>query len=72
MRQIVAGHQLHRERVDVTRLLEPEDLRDVGVIQGGQCLGFALESRDPFRVSRKRLGKDLDGDVAIQLRVAAR
>ena len=31
---------------------------------------FTLEAGDSFRVCRERLGQDLDGDIAIELRVA--
>ena len=40
------------------------------MIQRGEDLRFALEPREPVRVGRERLGQDLDGDVAIELRVA--
>jgi hypothetical protein len=64
--QVLAGDQLHGECVNVARLLEPIDLRDVGVIQGGQRFGLALEAGDPFCVGRERLGEDLDSDVAVK------
>ena len=44
--------------------------RDVGMIQRGERLRFALEPRDPLGIGREQLGQDLDRDVAIELRVA--
>ena len=52
------------------RLLDAVDGGDVGMIQRGEDLGFALEARQPIGVVRERFGQDLDRDVAIQLRVA--
>ena len=51
-------------------VFETVDVRDVRMIQRGQHLRFALESREPVGISRERLGQDLDRDVAIQPRVA--
>ena len=70
--QILALDKLHDERADITRLLEPVDDRDVGVVQRGQGLGFALEPREAIRVGGERLGEDLDRDVAIEPGVRAR
>jgi hypothetical protein len=39
------------------------------MIEGGEHPRFTLETRQPFGVARKRAWKDLDGDVAFQLRV---
>jgi hypothetical protein len=55
----LAGHQFHGECVNIARLLEPVDLRDVGVIQGSQCFGLALEPGDPFCFGSERLGRIL-------------
>ena len=51
-------------------VLEPVDGRDVRMIQRREDFRFALEPRHSFRVSRDRLWQDLDGDIAIELRVA--
>ena len=40
------------------------------MIQRGQRLRFARESRQAVRIMRERLGQDLDRDVAIELRIA--
>ena len=42
---------------------------DVGVIQLGEKLRFALESGQTVLVSRELVGKHFDGDVAIEPRV---
>src|SRR5262245_28913728 len=45
------------------------DDRDVGVIEGRERSCLALEAGQPIVVARERLGKDLDGDEPIELRV---
>ena len=37
-----------------------------GWFSDGKRLRFAVKSRDAIRVSRQRLGKNLEGDVAIE------
>src|SRR5262245_58304491 len=39
------------------------------MIQRGQDFGFALKTSEPIVVSRERRRQDLDGDLALQLRV---
>jgi hypothetical protein len=39
------------------------------VVQRGEQLGFALKAGEPFCVTRKRIGKDFDGNFALQSRV---
>jgi hypothetical protein len=56
--------------VDVTHLLESVDDSDVRMVQRGEDFRFALESGDPFCVSRECFGQDLDGNLAIELRIA--
>ena len=53
----------HEERVVV-------DLRDVRMIERGKNAGLAFEARETFRIERERLGKHLDGDVAVELGIA--
>ena len=45
-------------------------LRDVGMVERRQNLGFAGESREPIGIGSDSRVEHLDGDVAIQLRVA--
>ena len=48
-------NQFHDQRVDTAGFLETVDLRDVRVIQSGECLGFALEPGDALRIGGERL-----------------
>ena len=52
------------------RLFDPVDGRDVGMVQDGERLRFAREPRQPIRIIRERVRQDLQGDIAIELRVA--
>ena len=45
--------------------------RDVRMIQRRERLRFASEPRQPLRIIRKRRRQNLDGDVAIELRVTS-
>jgi hypothetical protein len=45
------------------------NLSDVGVIEPGEYLRLALETRHAFGVSRDRLGEDFDGDGSFQVGV---
>jgi hypothetical protein len=54
--------QFHRDRV----ALEAVHLRDVGMVERGQDLGFPLEAREPIRVAGEGLRKDLERDVAVE------
>jgi len=63
--QVGAFDQFHDERA----LLDAINRRDIGMIQRGQHLGFALESRHVLRIVGQGRGQDLDRDVAVQLGV---
>ncbi|MDA1097090.1 MAG: hypothetical protein O3B84_07540, partial [Chloroflexi bacterium] len=56
LRQVVSLDEFHHEGVNVTRLFESVDDRDVGMVQRGQGLGFTQEAREPLGVVRERLG----------------
>jgi hypothetical protein len=43
---------------------------DIRMVQRRECLCFAFKPRQTFRVARKQVGKNLEGDVAIESRVA--
>ena len=43
------------------------DLRDVRMVQAGEDLGLTLEPCEAIRVSRKRLGQDLERDLPVEL-----
>ena len=70
LRQIVALDEFHHEGGHAPAFFQAVDGRDVGMIQRGEGLGFTLEASQAIRVVRKRLGEDLDRDVAVQLRIA--
>jgi hypothetical protein len=54
----------------LTGFLEAVNVRDVGMVQRGERLGFASEPRQPLRVTGEGVGQDFQGDITIQLRVA--
>ena len=62
--------QFHDEEVAAARLLHPIQRRDVGMIQRGEHLRFALEPRDAFGVGRERVRQNLDRDRSAKLRIA--
>ncbi len=61
--------ELHHERARAATLFEAVDLRDVRVIERGQELRFALETREPIRVARERFEQDLDRDLPVEPRI---
>ena len=66
LRQRLAGHELHLEERRIAHFLEPVERGDVGVIQRGQHSCLALEPALVFRIVRRQLVQDLDGDLAAQ------
>ena len=40
------------------------------MVQAGEDLGFPLEPGQPLRIAGERLGQDLQGDIAVELRVS--
>jgi hypothetical protein len=50
-------------------LLHSVDVRDVGMIERRQHLGFALEACQTVRVLGERFGQDLDGYFSVELGV---
>jgi len=72
--EILTPDQFHREQVDGRTIGEPGaletiDLRNVGVIQGGEQPRFAFQTRDPLRIGAERCRQDLDGDLPHQPRI---
>jgi hypothetical protein len=47
-------------------MMQPVDDGYVGMAQGGEQLRFTLEARQPLGVLTEQLGKDLDGDAAVE------
>ncbi len=58
--------ELQDERPGRVGVFEAVDGADVGVIQGGQRLRLALESREPFGIVCERLRQDLDCNVPLE------
>jgi peroxiredoxin len=63
-------HQFHHQRADSAIFFEPVDRRNIRMIERCQHLRLALQSRQSIGVVEERRGKRLDGDVAIQSRIA--
>jgi hypothetical protein len=61
--------QLHHQRTNAVRLLQAVDLRDVRMIERRQCLGFALEARQPIGIAREGVGQHLDRDPPTKIGV---
>ena len=61
--------QLHDQRMDAARVLEPVNVRDVGVVERREHLRFAMEARQSLGIVGEEIGQDLDRDVAVQLGV---
>jgi hypothetical protein len=70
LREIVAIHELHRQRGQTSAVLEPVNCRDVRMVQRREHLRFALETRNPFGIAGEDLRQDLDRDVAAKLGIA--
>ncbi|HZM95205.1 MAG TPA: hypothetical protein VFB92_17375 [Vicinamibacterales bacterium] len=71
LREIVSLDQFHHEGSHAPALFEAVDGGDVWVVQRGEGLGFTLEAREPISIVGERLRQRLDGDVAIQFRIAS-
>ena len=56
--------------MDSVGFLHRMDGDDVGVLQRGQDLSFAQEPSQQIAVARERIGQQLEGDVALELRVS--
>ena len=49
---------------------KPVDMPDVGVIEAGEDLGFALEAGQAVGVGRERFREHLERHLPVELRVA--
>ncbi len=61
--------ELHDEEGDSVDLIDFVDGGDVGVVDGGGAAGLAHEAAATVGVVGQFRGQDLDGDVAVELRV---
>jgi hypothetical protein len=49
-------HQLHHEGATTVRPFEAIDLRDIGMVQGGERFGLTLEARQALRIMGEGVG----------------
>ena len=74
LREVLALGQLHDEEVGLRAVveghaLEPVQVRDAGVVEGGQDLRLPLEAGEPVGVGGEGRGEELQRDVAPEPRV---
>ena len=61
--------QLQHQRPRPLRFLDAVDGGDVRVVEAGEDLRLPLEPGEPVWISREGVGEDLQGDLAVELRV---
>jgi hypothetical protein len=66
----LALHELESDGFQSTGFLEAIDRRDVRMIERSKKLAFALEPREAGGIIRERGRKNLEGDRALETRVA--
>jgi hypothetical protein len=69
--QRLSVDELHHDDLSRVQPLEAVDGGDVRVVERGEDLRFAGESRDAIRIMREAVGQELQGDIASQPRIAA-
>ena len=62
-------HQFQHQSTGALVFLDAVDLCDVRVVEAGKDLRFPLEPGQSIRICGKRLGQDLQRDIAVQLRI---
>ena len=62
--------QFEHQRLGAFSLFQPVDVPDVGMVQRGEDLGFALEAGQAVGIGGEGLGQDFQRHVAVELRVA--
>jgi hypothetical protein len=67
--EVLALDQLQREEGLPLGLLEPVDGGDVGVVEGGEEVGLALEAGEALGVLHDLGGQHLDGHFAVEVGV---
>lgn len=70
LREILVLDALHHQGIEAAALLETENLRDVGMVEGRQRLRLALEAHQAIGIAGNRFGQHLQRHVAIELGVA--
>src|SRR5438034_6723134 len=66
----LAVHELEHEKLLAVGFVEAVDRTDVRMVECGKNLRFAPEPRDTLGIVREAVGKNLQGNVASELRVA--
>ncbi len=66
LREVFTLDELHRQEAHAVRLVQAVDRRDVGVVQRGEQLRFALEAGEPLGTLREHGRQDLDRHLAIE------
>ncbi len=69
LREVLARHQLHRQRHEALALLEPVDRRDIRVAERREDLRLAAEAREALGVLGEGGRQDLERGLAAELRV---
>ena len=62
----LALEELHDEEVGAVLSTHVKERTDVGMVEAGNGPCFALEALAQVRVGREMLGKDLEGDGAVE------
>jgi hypothetical protein len=73
LRERDALDQFHHDRAARAcgvRFDDAVDLGDVGMIEGREYVCLAFEASQAIRMSREQIRQDLEGNVAMQLRIA--
>jgi hypothetical protein len=65
-------HKLHREEMDAAGLLDAVERDNIGVVQRGDGLGFALKTLQALTVEGHLGGKGLQRNHAVQVQVFRR
>ncbi len=69
LRQRLSRQVLHDQEVDPVLVPHVVKRADMGVVQCGEGLGFALEAGNPVGISGERRGQHLDRDIPVELRI---
>ena len=70
--QALAVHEFQHEKLLTVGFVQPVDRADVRMIERGQDLRFTTEAGDALGIVGEGVGKELQSDVAPELRVFAR
>jgi hypothetical protein len=60
-------HQLHYQSASAPGIFQSVDRGDIGMIEGGEDLGFALETRHAFGITGKGFWQNLDSYITAKL-----